>query len=113
MIYVTGADSQGIGYAVYLDADAVELADQGIVMPAELGETVLGTPLIVAAIEAAEGSPVFLTPTGPAATVARADADSVVAWLRENTDARVATGMEASFPAEPLATPTPGDQVVF
>lgn len=103
MIYVEGVTPDGVAYAVYVDAAEDELTDMGLTMPMSYGETVHGTPTVVALLRVSDGQQVALTPTGPDRPLSASDPETVVAWLRANTgDVAVATGAD-------LAAATQGD----
>jgi hypothetical protein len=129
MIYVEGVSGDGVAYAVYVDASEDELTDMGIGMPMSYGETVHGTPTIVALLRVSDGQQVPLTPTGPNRPLSSSDPESVVAWLRANTDdVAVATGddlaaaargdlsrgLDAASVPDPRAAPAPDpDEIVY
>lgn len=97
MIYVEGVTDGGVAYAAYIDASEDELADMGIGMPSSYGETVHGTPSVIALLRVSDGQPVPVTPTGPNRPLSADDPETVVAWLRANTeDVAVATGADVA-----------------
>jgi hypothetical protein len=122
MIYVEGVTPDGVAYAVYVDASEDELADMGVGMPGSYGETVHGTPSIIAMLRVEDGQPVPVTPTGPYRPLSSTDPETVVGWLRSNTgDVAVATGEDLAAAAsgnlgrvEPAEAPAPGsDEIVY
>jgi hypothetical protein len=80
MIYVEGVTPDGVAYAVYVDASEDELADMGVGMPGSYGETVHGTPSIIAMLRVEDGQPVPVTPTGPYRPLSSTDPETVVGW---------------------------------
>lgn len=97
MIYVEGVTVDGVAYSVYIGTSEDELIDLGIVMPSAYGETVLGTPTVIAQLRVSDNQPVALTPTGPERPLSATDDETVLAWLRANTtNVSVATTTEAA-----------------
>jgi hypothetical protein len=110
MIGIEGTDDDGRAYLVLADMNAAQMNAAGVRMPADYGATVHGTPGIIAQLQAADGEPVQLTPTGPTIPLSSDDSRSVVAWLFDNTsDTRVVTTEKES----PAVIPTGDDQIVY
>lgn len=101
MITVEGTDQFGTAYAVCFSVPESELLAAGLSMPASFDDNVHGTRSIIAALDAADGEPSLLTPTGPSVVLRSSDPASVLAWLRANTAIDSVEGAPPPVPEGP------------